>query len=408
MVTQDQFDIAVVGGGLVGASFACMFINSDLKVALIEPDASQEGQGKFDSRAIALTYSAGRVFENIGVWDEISMDSATAIRQILVSQSGNRRATRLCAEDVGYDALGWNVSAGAIGRSIYNKLSSCDTVTIIGPANATQVECRDDHVVVAVESNYTRYIEAKVVVLADGGKSGLAEQAKMNSREKSYRQVALVCNIESSRPNYGIAYEHFTQSGPLALLPVGDHGYAIVWTLEPGDCDRQMQASEEQFLEDLAKELSYRVGRFTRINSPRAKYSLKLSELESVISQRVVVVGNAAHTVHPVAGQGFNLGLRDVAALAEVIQNHHRWGWDIGSYDVLGQYERWRHREGRAVASFTDSLIRIFSNDLPLYSLVRTLGLDAVQVIPALRKFLLQRTMGLHGRQSRLVTDSNG
>ena len=405
MNTRDQFDIAVVGGGLVGASFACMFTDSNLKVALIEPNVSQEGQGSFDSRAIALTYSAGRVFQNIGVWDEISSNSATAIRQILVSQSGSRRSTRLGAEDVGHDALGWNVSAGAISWGIYNKLRSSDTVTIMGPANATQVECRDDRVVVAVESNETKHMEAKVVVLADGGRSGLAEQAKSKTRERNYRQVALVCNVEAIRPNYGIAYEHFTQSGPLALLPVGDYGYAIVWTLELGDCDRLMQATEEQFLEDLAEELSYRVGRFTRINSPRAKYSLKLSEMESVVNQRVVVVGNAAHTVHPVAGQGFNLGLRDVAALAEVIQNHHRWGWDIGSYDVLGHYERWRQREGRAVASFTDSLIQIFSNDSPLYSLVRTLGLDAVQVIPALRKLLLQRTMGLHGRQSRLVTD---
>ena len=405
MNTRDQFDIAVVGGGLVGASFACMFTDSNLRVALIEPNVSREGQGSFDSRAIALTYSAGRVFQNIGVWDEISSDSATAIRQILVSQSGSRRSTRLGAEDAGHDALGWNVSAGAISQGIYKKLSSSDTITILGPANATQVECRDDRVVVAVEANHTRHIEAKVVVLADGGRSGLTEQAKLNTRERHYRQVALVCNIESIRPNYGIAYEHFTQSGPLALLPIGEHGYAIVWTLEPGNCDRQMQASEEEFLEDLAKEFSYRVGRFTRVSSPRKRYSLKLSEMESVVNQRVVVVGNAAHTVHPVAGQGFNLGLRDVAALAEVIQNHHRWGWDIGSYDVLGHYERWRSREGRAVASFTDSLIQIFSNDSPLYSLVRTLGLDAVQVIPALRKFLLQRTMGLHGRQSRLVTD---
>ena len=408
MSKNGKFDLVISGGGLVGGSLACALAPSNLKIALIEATRFDSlDQPSFDARLIALTYSAKNIFGALNVWQKMEPDEATAINRIEVSDCSRRGCARLNAEDVEREALGWNVQARALGRHIFQRLQETENVSIFSPARTTELVIHDDRVDISVESiedRNVRKLTGNLLAVADGGRSNLRELLNFKVRRKPYSQQALVCQVKANKPNRGTAYEHFTKSGPLALLPVSERSYALVWTLEVQEAERLQAASDELFLTALQNEFGERAGSFVALAGDRNTYPLKLSELDSAIRERVVVVGNAAHTVHPVAGQGFNLGLRDVAALAEVLETHSRRGWDIGCYDVLVNYERWRKREGRAVARFTDGLIRTFANDYPLLSLVRNFGLDVVQATPLFRRFLLTRTMGLHGRQSRLVT----
>ena len=256
----------------------------------------------------------------------------------------------------------------------------------------------------ACEDSHSRTIKTKLLVIADGGGSGLREKFRFQVQGKRYPQKALVCRVESDRVHRGRAYEHFLKSGPLALLPVGESGFSIVWTVGQSEIQRLTEVDEQAFLTELQHRFGSRAGNFRKILSPRVSYPLGLSRLPKFVRPRVAVVGNASHTVHPVAGQGFNLALRDVAALADVLENHNRWGWDVGSYDVLSHYERWRTRESRNVSWFTDSLIETFTNQSGVFSTARNVCLNIVGSSPFLRRSMLIRTMGRFGKQSRLLS----
>ena len=409
MDAELDFDLIINGGGLAGASLACALASSGFRIALIEAkELNNSDQSSFDSRVIALTYSAGAIFRNLNVWQGLKAGSTTPIRQIEVTNHRRRGRARLQASDVGYESLGWNVDARTLGEQLYRRLRELEGVMIFCPATLKEYEIRDDCVTASVESERDETVHqltARILVVADGGGSSIRQQLKFDVRQMPYAQAALVCRVDTDKSNRFTAYEHFIESGPLALLPVGESGYSVVWTLEQGRLKHLLENSEEKFLEELQNEFGDRAGRFVAVTGTRKSYPLVLSKLKKFVRPRVVIVGNASHTVHPVAGQGFNLALRDVAALADVLETHDRRGWDIGSYDVLAHYERWRLRESNTVTWFTDSLIRTFANDYPLFSVFRNMGLDIVQTLPPLRRILLARTMGLHGRQSKLVVE---
>ena len=409
MDAELDFDLIINGGGLAGASLACALASSGFRIALIEAkELNNSDQSSFDSRVIALTYSAGAIFRNLDVWQGLMPGSTTPIRQIEVTNHRRRGRARLQASDVGYESLGWNVDARILGEQLYRRLRELESVTIFCPATLKDYEIRDDCVTASVESvrdETDHNMAARILVVADGGGSSIRQQLKFDVRQSPYAQAALVCRVDTDKSNQCTAYEHFIESGPLALLPVDESGYSVVWTLEQGRLKHLLEDPEEKFLEALQSEFGDRAGRFVAVTGARNSYPLALSKLKKFVRPRVVIVGNASHTVHPVAGQGFNLALRDVAALADVLETHDRRGWDIGSYDVLAHYERWRLRESNTVTWFTDSLIRTFANDYPLFSVFRNMGLDIVQTLPPLRRMLLARTMGLHGRQSKLVVE---
>ncbi len=403
----EEFDLIINGGGMVGASLACALGYYGFKVALIEvsPYASAE-QPSFDGRALALTYSSGAIFRNLGVWQKLRATHATAIRQIEVSDAAAGGYARLHAKDVGRDALGWNVEARALGVNLLQVLKSNGQVAIFSPMTLTDLELCGSGVAAEVSEVNTggvNRLSAKLLVIADGSNSALREQLRFKARRIHYRQRALVCRIEADRKNRGSAYEHFTRSGPLALLPVGESGYSVVWTQEPDEIEDSMRLSRRDFLHKLQACFGDGAGCFQNFIGERKTYPLTLSYLNQFVRPRVVVVGNASHTVHPVAGQGFNLALRDAAALAQVLNENRARGWDIGSYDVLARYERWRARESQNVIWFTDGMLRVFANDWPVLTPVRNLGLDLLQTMPPFKRWLLKRTMGLHGRQPELT-----
>lgn len=410
MISEHDYDVVISGGGLAGASLACALGPSKLKIALVETkDFDGVEQTSFDTRYIALTYGTGLVFRNLHIWDELEEGEATEIRQIEVTGEDRRGLANLTAKDAGVEVLGWNVQARALGVRLVRRIRQLENVSILSPAKIADCNVENESVRLSVafaDETWVQPISAKVLVIADGGGSELRNQLGFAARLKPYTQQALISRVITDKPHRGMAYEHFRNSGPIALLPIAESEYSIVWTLEPTDIERLKSAAEKHFLAELKNHFGDRVGTFQKLSGARVSYPLTLSQLRKFVRPRLVVVGNASHTVHPVAGQGFNLTLRDVAGLADVLDNYNRWGWDIGNYDVLTHYESWRLRESNAVATLTDGLIRSFANQNPVFTAVRNLGLNLVGSSPAIRHMLLIRTMGMYGKQSQLVSES--
>ena len=403
----ESYDLIINGGGLVGASLACALAAHGFRIALIEASAYDSAdQPSFDTRALALTYSSGTIFRNLNIWQALSESEATAIRYIDVSDAAAGGLVRLRSEDVGREALGWNVEARALGRQLFRALSKFEHIDLYSPMKLQDLSISGSGVLAkaGTENAATaQQLSARLLVIADGSNSMLRDQLNFSAKRTQYRQSALVCRVESEWPNRGGAYEHFTRSGPLALLPIGETGYSVVWTLEQDELERIRKLNRSAFIESLQSQIGERPGKLKNLVGERKIYPLSLSHLKKFVRPRAVVVGNASHTVHPVAGQGFNLALRDIAALAQVLSTHRRRGWDIGSYDVLAKYERWRARESNNVTGFTDSMIRIFANDLPILAPARSWALDILQTVSPVKRMLLMRTMGLYGRQPELA-----
>ncbi len=405
----EPYDLIINGGGLVGASLACALASHGFRIALIEASAyDSKNQPSFDTRALALTYSSGTIFRNLNVWQGLDESEATAIRYIDVSDAAAGGLVRLRSEDVGRQALGWNVEAQALGKQIFRVLGEFENIDLLSPMRLQDLSFTESGILATVRENRgasVQSLSASLLVVADGSNSALRDELNFSAYRAEYRQSAVVCRVESDAPNRGGAYEHFTRSGPLALLPIGERGYSVVWTQEQDELKRTMQLSRSAFVESLQNEIGERPYKLRNLVGERKIYPLTLSHLKKFVRPRVVVVGNASHTVHPVAGQGFNLALRDVAALAQVLSTHRRRGWDIGSYDVLIRYERWRSRESNQVTGFTDSMIRIFANELPVLTPARSWVLDLLQTAPPVKRMLLMRTMGLYGKQPDLASE---
>jgi 2-octaprenyl-6-methoxyphenol hydroxylase len=245
-------------------------------------------------------------------------------------------------------------------------------------------------------------LSARLVVAADGGTSPVRNKAGIEARRTDYHQTALVTNVTPELPHRNIAYERFTASGPLAFLPMSENRCAVVWSLSPEKAEALLALDAAQFMAALQEQFGTRLGRLRKVGK-RAAYPLMLTKVSEHIRPRLVLIGNAAHTVHPVAGQGFNLGLRDVAVLAQVLNEAQRAGRDIGELAVLEGYAGWRKRDNLAISTFTDGLVRTFSNDLAPLSFARNLGLVAVDLIPPAKRALLRLSMGLAGRLPRLA-----
>lgn len=396
--------MVVIGGGLAGASMACALAPTGLDVHVVEAVAAgAPAQPSFDERTVALAWGSARIFAAVGVWDRIAALEATPIRRIHVSDRGRPGMARLDATLMGVEALGYVVPARVLGTVLRAALTEHGNVTLHCPAEVESVEPQPEAVNVGIRADSgVTTLRARLAVLADGGRSPVREMLGMHPRESGYQQHAVVSTVEVTREAPGTAFERFTRTGPIALLPRGDGRYAAVWSLAPDQAAQVLSLDDAAFLAGFQDAFGDRVGRFVRV-APRRAYPLLLSRLDSPVHRRVAVVGNAAHTVHPVAGQGFNLGLRDVAHLAEIVWDASVRGEDPGAGPALGRYADRRRRDTRAVTTFTDGLVRIFSSEfLPLVA-GRNAGLVMVDMLPPVKRALLKRTMGLAGSLPRLA-----
>ena len=398
-----MFDVVIVGGGMVGASLAVSLKPLNLKVGLIEAFALESNQQpSYDDRTVALSHGSRLIYQGMKIWSEIEAGSAT-IQHIHVSDQGHFGATRIHASDENVPALGYVVENRVLGRVLYNALPSAEYFELFMPATVTEVFPSADQVEVVIqEGDSTRTLSTKLLVVADGARSPIREQLGVSTTQHDYDQTAIIANVSTeSLPNQ-IAYERFTAHGPIALLPITDNRYSLVWTQPNGEVPTLMSGSDDEFLAQLQAAFGYRQGRFTRVGK-RSAYPLVLVKTTTETAQRTVIMGNASHAIHPVAGQGLNLSLRDVAVLADLLAAAVAQGEDIGSSTLLAQYSAARQQDYRQTITYPDSLVRLFSNDHGLLGHLRAGGLSLMDRLPPLRRWVTRQSMGINQRKARLA-----
>jgi 2-octaprenyl-6-methoxyphenol hydroxylase len=296
--------------------------------------------------------------------------------------------------------LGWIVENRVIRRALFARLAELPTLRHLAPATVKSAERGPGAVTVTLEDG--RQIRGTLLIAADGRLSPLRRAAGIKTVEWSYPQIGIVCTVRHARPHLGIAVEHFLPAGPFAILPMTENRSSIVWTERAALAPRMMALDDRGFLAELARRFGDFLGDLT-IVGPRWSYPLSLMHAESYAAHRLALIGDAAHVIHPIAGQGLNLGLRDVAALSELIVDARRLGLDIGSAELLASYERWRRFDNTVLAAVTDGLNRLFSNSLAPLVLARDMGLAVVNQLPPMKRFLMRHAMGQVGVLPRLI-----
>ena len=420
-------DVAIVGGGMVGASLALGLQDLGIDVLLVEGTApGSSAQSSFDERTTALGNASRRIFEGLGVWGDIAPQAAP-IRTIHVSDAGRFGFARLRAEEQGIDAFGYVVANRVIGAALWQKLTSSKGIVLRVPARPEGVVISADGVqfTVVSDAGVRERVSARLVVAADGAHSSIRAAAGIEAEVEDYDQIAIVANVAADHPHDGTAYERFTPSGPLAVLPLYDGSYGVIWSCRPRDAAEVLLLDDDSYLSQLQTRFGWRAGRFVRV-SRRASYPLKLTRAATTTATRTVLIGNAAQALHPVAGQGFNLGLRDAAMLAEVIANAgaglpgaglpaavHTAAApppgggaariDVGTPDLIRRFAEWRATDRTGVVRFTDGLVKLFGDTRPGMGLLRNVGLLMFDLAPPAKSALARVSAGFGGPTPRLA-----
>jgi 2-octaprenyl-6-methoxyphenol hydroxylase len=389
------FDVVIVGGGLVGASLAVALAPLSLRVALIEAAAPPQTAASWDERCIAINDASHRIFEALDVWPELEPE-ATVIKSTHISERGRFGVARFTAEEAGVAALGYNVPIRLIGQVLWRKLQETST-TIICPARLAALELSAESIALTLDSG--EVLSAKLVVAADGAQSAARKLLSITAQTHDYQQSAIVTATRPTRAHQGVAYERFTPGGPIAVLPKPDNACSLVWTV-PGERVEQMLAwSDAEFLAAAQETFGERLGLFRELGRRNA-HPLTRVMSDQLTAPRVIFAGNAAQSLHPVAAQGFNLGLRDVATVAEVLASAQ----DPGAAAVLADYVQRRSADRERVASFTDRLVRTFSNHVPGLRGLRHLGLLALDLTPPLKQAVMRQNLGFGGLTPSLAS----
>lgn len=408
---KETFDIAIIGGGLVGTSLACILSVSQpwLKIALLElnplaTDAVPHYASNFDARSTALSYGSAQILQQAGLWP-VLCEHVTPIQRVHVSDRGHFNGSMIDAAEQQISALGYVVENAWLGRVLSAFLQQQKNITSFAPARVTSVVPQAVGTTLNVEAEGARFqLVCQLAVVADGGDSPMRQQLGIHTRVTDYRQSAIIANVSFSQPHQCVAYERFTADGPMALLPLGEAASArraaLVWTLPKPLAARQIMVDDKTFLTDLQEQFGLRVGRFERVGR-RQLYPLQLVVAEEQIRSGVALVGNAAHYLHPVAGQGFNLALRDCVCLAEVLLEAHIQQRQLGDLQTLQIYLERQRQDQLLTIQFSDKLVRLFSSsELPLIAL-RHLGFISLSMLPPLKRVLTTRAMGIAERSPR-------
>lgn len=390
-----RVDLAIIGGGLVGASLALALQPEARKrgwrIALIEPFAPGEAyQPSYDARSTALSYGSRLIYESLGVWSAIA-ERATAIEQIHVSDRGRFAAARLSADEEGVPALGYVVENAWLGQCLWQALDA-EVIQWRCPAQVERMEALPDGYRLTLDDE--TLIDCSLAVLADGGRSSLREQLGITVNQRPYGQTALIANITPALAHDGEAFERFTDSGPLALLPLSDNRCALVWTHPSRDIERLLHLDERAFLAELQAAFGYRLGALRQVGA-RVPYPLVLVEAAEQVRANLVVLGNAAHSLHPIAGQGFNLSLRDVRALADTLLASAA---PLGDLATLQRYAAAQAGDQAVTVGFSDQVTRLFSTDQPLLAAGRNLGLLGLELLPPAKRWFARQAMGMGTR----------
>ncbi len=401
------FDIAIVGGGMVGASLAVALENLGVTTALIEAvPHDSASQPSFDERTTALSNGSRRILETLGVWAAVAAD-ATPIAKVHISDQGHFGFARIDAAEQGLPSLGHVVPNRSLGSALWSALAKRGDVRVFCPARVARVEARADAIELILTGKSPAgdaagakptSIDARLVVAADGIESAVRRAFGVEADVRDYHQTAVITTVLPSRFHHHVAYERFTSSGPLALLPLADGRCTLVLTLARDLVEQAMRWSDEEFLGEVQRRFGFRLGRFLKVGR-RFAYPLSLSRSRKTSAGRCVIVGNAAQGLHPVAGMGFNLGLRDAASLAELIAEHRG---DPGSETLTAAYDEWRSADRREIIGFTDGLVRLFSAPWGPVRHLRNMGLLAFDLLPPAKAALSSLSTGAAGRIPKL------
>lgn len=393
-------DVAIVGGGMVGSSLAVTLLPLGLKVALIEATPLESGgQPSFDERSTALSNGSRNVLTGIGLWPRIA-EAVTPIRRIHVSDRGRFGFARIEAAEQGVEALGYVLPNRVLGAALWERLKEHGAFELLCPATVEHVETGTDSAQVLLKGGEA--LAAKLVVAADGAQSIVRRALGISASRRDYGQTAVVTLVATDRFHDYTAYERFTPAGPIAILPFGQDRCAVIWTLAPEAAQSVLELPDDEFLRALQAAFGFRLGRFTRVGR-RGAYPLALTQAEERVRPRCAIIGNAAQGLHPIAGQGFNLGLRDVATLAEAIADTVRSNGDPGGEAMLQRYDSWRRHDRRGIVAFTDGLVRIFGSPRPTVRAARNLGLLLFDLMPPAKSALSRLSLGFAGRLPRLA-----
>ena len=398
-----ETELLIIGGGLVGASLAVALGQAGLNVTVVDAcPLSVDQQPNYDERSIALAQGSQCILSALGLWQSLQ-DEVCPIHTIHVSDRGHFGFTRLHREQQGVPALGYVATARLLGKTLLDQLDRLPNVQTLAPAQLIDFQVLADGVSTRLmQQQQILECKARLLVAADGAQSSVRDQLGIHSKRRDYGQTAVIANVSSERDHGHVAYERFTDTGPMALLPMSRQRCALVWTVRSDQSDDIMGLDDAQFLSRLQERFGYRLGRFVKVGQRHA-YPLQLLQAREFIRPRMALIGNAVHTLHPVAGQGFNLGLRDVAALAEVVTDARRKGQDIGDNSVLARYADWRQTDQRRAVAFTDTMVRLFGQSLPPVAWLRDAGMLALDICPPAKRWFGRLTMGRAGRLPRLA-----
>lgn len=400
-----HYDIVIAGGGMIGTSMALALAPLGLRIAMVEAVARKGAQQpSFDDRSTTLSRSSQRMYEAMGIWPDI-VAASTPIRSIHVSDKGRFGFSHIDAEEQGVEALGYVVINRVLGAVLQSKLTEQDGVDVICPARVVAVELGPDSAIATLEleDEKRQNLSCSLLVVADGANSNVRTMLGISAQKSQYGQRAVIGNLSPEKQPNNRAYERFTAQGPLAILPVADDRAAFVWIVSEHDAERVLALDDQEFLAEIQAEFGYRLGRFSRVGK-RAAYPLVLTKAVRLTATRSVLVGNSAHGLHPVSAQGFNLGMRDVAALCDCVVDARSasGGVDPGNGQLLERYATWRRSDQNKLVNFTDNLVRIFGSSRPPTRILRNIGMLAFDLVPGVRSLFAKHTMGLAGHLPRL------
>ncbi|MBD1931640.1 MULTISPECIES: FAD-dependent hydroxylase [Cyanophyceae] len=396
-----DYDLAIVGGGIVGATLACALKDSGLRVVLIE--RSRQSAAVAIGRAYVISLMSGRIFQGIGIWDKI-LPQITEFGQISLSDAEDPRVVQFYPPDLGTERLGYAAEHRVLLTALQECLENSPNVSWLCPAEVVNAEYKPEAVEIELSANGDRkVIRTKLLVAADGARSRIRETAGIRTQGWHYWQSCVVATIKTERPHNNIAYERFWPSGPMGVLPLPGNRCQVVWTAPHAEAKALKELDEKEFLAELEHRTGGELGHL-ELDGDRYLFPVQLMHSDRYTLPRLALIGDAAHCCHPVAGQGMNLGIRDAAAIAQILQTAHNSGEDIGDIRVLKRYERWRKTENLTILGFTDFLDRMFSNNFLPVVAIRRLGLWMLRRIHPVKKYALQLMTGLRGRHPELAS----
>jgi 2-polyprenyl-6-methoxyphenol 4-hydroxylase len=410
---MQQYDVVIAGGGMVGASLACCLAAASkgaISVLVVEGFALPESAGQpsyqpsFDARSTALSAGSQAIIEAMGVWQNLSQH-LQSIDKIHVSNKGRLGSTLMDASQENLPALGYVVENQWLGKVLLAKVQSHACIEWRSPAVVSGLDTSGKKPVATIsQHDAAEKVVCDLLVIADGAHSALAQSIGIQYTENDYHHSAIIANIATAKPHQGLAFERFTDSGPLAMLPLvanqGVNRSALVWTMPTEQAQHLVDLPDEDFLASLQARFGYRLGQLQRVGE-RVSYPLKLVEACEQVRTGVVVMGNAAHFLHPVAGQGFNLALRDIASLCELVCNAKVNGVAIGGLSLLEQYRQNQAWDQRKTTLFSDKVGAVFMADQPLFAVLRDMGLTVLDLMPPIKSRFVKETAGLVGARAK-------